>query len=52
VRLAPDSAPRARPDLANAMSGKAPATEPSRWYHDPVRPLDERVFVFWSQRSQ
>ena len=47
VRVAPDSAPRGRSDDrrrsgGTGMTGPRRAGRTSRWYHDPVRPLDER----------
>ena len=46
VRPAPDSAPRGHRTRPAAMSDADPGRRTSRWYHDPVRPLDERVVRF------
>ncbi len=50
VRVAPDSAPRGCRNAAAAMSDP-PRRRTSRWYHDPVRPLDERVVLFLPRGS-
>ena len=52
--MAPDSAPQSRHWEEPGTCGAAlvPEREPSRWYHDPVRPPDERGLVaFPGQRA-